>query len=100
MGMYDEIEFTCPNCFTKTSSQTKLFNCTLKTFERGMNISPIENKRDYILRMKDKCPKCEKNIGMVVEDCKITGFTFRMKANLIERLFGYYYWMEEGDKKQ
>lgn len=82
MGLYDTIYYKCPNCGKETSSQTKIGDCQMRTFELSDEFS-LNGK----ILMKDPCEHCNKYNCMVV-DKVIIGFENSENATLIEKQWG------------
>lgn len=86
MGMFDTIYYKCRECERKTSSQTKLGECSLRVFKIGNNFLGEEIYMNLIL--KNKCEFCKKENCINIQAGKINKIVSIKDATHKEGLFG------------
>jgi len=85
MGCYDYIEYKCPNCGKKTSTQTKVLgDSALELLKKGS----VVNAPDCLLLMKDACEHCRRRVCVEILGGKIHSFRIGLKATHEELPFG------------
>jgi phage FluMu protein Com len=83
MGMFDTIEYKCPNCGKETNSQTKLMERTARYHKLGSKV-PIPNA---LIVLKSPCD-CGEYAAMLIENGEITKF-IQTSTMIVEECGGY-----------
>ena len=85
--MYDNVNYTCINCNKKTTSQTKLLDCSLRNISIG---DEFKFRKNCILVLKDSCEHCNSQNAIKIENRIFTKVVSSELADVIEDRWGEY----------